>query len=139
MIKTFPITLTSSDSRYEYDLNRDENQCIYTTAWGKKVWKEVLTEEEKSVSVGKHRYFYQVIHALIKRIENDFGSCIIYDIHSYNYKRYTRYLPVFNLGTDLIDKRRNGFYINDFIERLQKIELPNIKTTIKENDIFNPT
>ena len=44
MVQDFPITLVGCDSRYEYDLNRGPDDCVYGIAWGVKVWREPLTD-----------------------------------------------------------------------------------------------
>ena len=40
MVISHPILIAGCDSRFEYDLNREAETCIYTEAWGKKVWKK---------------------------------------------------------------------------------------------------
>lgn len=135
-ITSFPLVLVGLDSRYEYDLNRRPEEAIYDVAWGKKVWKKELTDSEKSISLQKHSQFYQVVHALIKKLETLFQGCVVYDIHSYNYQRYKRYLPLFNIGTDKIDKERYKQQIAYWKKELKRIILPDIVNTTAINDIF---
>ena len=52
-IVALPITLIGRDSRFEYDLNRAPEDCIYDDAWGKPVWKKPLTKSERSESLIK--------------------------------------------------------------------------------------
>ena len=63
-IEALPITLIGHDSRYEYDLNRKPEDCIYDVAWGKKVWKKKLTSKETQTSLKKHDNFFRVVKAL---------------------------------------------------------------------------
>lgn len=135
-IFSFPIVITGKDSRYEYDLNRRPEEALYDVAWGKKVWKTAVTKEETNHSLSKHANFYKVIFALIKKLQSLFGSCIVYDIHSFNYQRYNRYLPLFNIGTDKIDTIRYKPQIRYWIKELKKIILPDIVNTTAVNDIF---
>jgi uncharacterized protein (TIGR02421 family) len=135
-ITSFPIVLIGVDSRYEYDLNRQPDEAIYDIAWGKKVWKEELSDTEKSISLQKHVRFYRVVHALINKLETLFQGCVVYDIHSYNYQRYNRYLPLFNIGIDKIDKVRYKQQIAYWKKELKKIVLPDIVNTTAINDIF---
>ncbi len=135
-IRSFPIVVEGIDSRYEYDLNRPPEEAIYDVAWGKKVWETPLTEEQKKNSSVKHEGFYKVVNALIARVEHLFGSCIVFDIHSYNYKRYNRYLPLFNLGVDKVDQERFNPIIKHWFKELEKIVLPDIVNTVAINDIF---
>ncbi|WP_163515842.1 N-formylglutamate amidohydrolase [Gelidibacter japonicus] len=137
MLKPQPIVISGMDSRFEYDLNRDPKNAIYEDAWGKQLWKEPLTEDEKSRSLEKHQNFYKVVHALIRKLELKFGCCVVYDLHSYNWKRWDREVPTWNLGTSNIDNKRFDNAIEAWREQLSKIKLPNgIPTTSKINDTF---
>jgi uncharacterized protein (TIGR02421 family) len=135
-IKSLPITLIANDSRFEYDLNRSPENSIYTEAWGKKVWKIPLTPQEKKSSLKKHENFYKVVSALIGKIQTKFNSCVVYDIHSYNYKRWDREVPLFNIGTINIDRTKFSDCIENWKEELNKIKLNDIQTTVAENDVF---
>jgi uncharacterized protein (TIGR02421 family) len=135
-ISSLPIVISANDSRYEYDLNRNEENAIYDQAWGKEVWKQSLTKNEKGISLQKHRNFYELVYALIQKLESKFKAVVVYDIHSYNYKRYENATPVFNLGTERIDKNKYARYVNYWLKELRKIDLPGIENTTEENDIF---
>jgi len=135
-IKALPITIFGRDSRYEYDLNRPPELAIYEVAWGKDVWNQPLPKEELETSLTKHRQFYDVVHALVARLESRYGACVVFDMHSYNTKRWARPVPLFNLGTENVDQKRFGRYINHFKNELSKIRLPNIENTTAINDVF---
>ena len=136
-IKSHPIVIAGCDSRFEYDLNRDPENAIFEDAWGKKLWKEKLTSENTEKSLQKHASFYKVVHALIEKLESKFGAVIVYDIHSYNWKRWEREVPVINLGTSNIDSEKFGEFIESWRTSLSELKLPNTpKTTAKINDTF---
>lgn len=136
-ISSMPIVLTGLDSRFEYDLNREPSTAVYDTAWGKKVWKKPLTKAEKQRSLKKHENYYKVTHALISKLEDLFDACVVYDMHSYNYKRWDRVVPVFNIGTSEIDNKRFGATAEAWREELAQIELPNgIENISAINDTF---
>ena len=135
-IISMPITVIGLDSRFEYDLNRHPDQCIYDEAWGKKVWKKKLSTHEIKLSKRKHGNYFRVIQALINKIESLFGGCLVFDIHSYNYKRWERPVPLFNVGTELIDKSKFGAFIEHWLKELQAISLPDIINETRENDVF---
>ncbi|MDT8402444.1 MAG: flavohemoglobin expression-modulating QEGLA motif protein [Bacteroidales bacterium] len=137
MISSLPLVISAVDSRYEYDLNRNADNALYETAWGKKVWKEPLTEEQKEGSLEKHSDFYRIVHTLISTLEAKFGSVLVFDIHSFNYRRIREDAPVFNLGTELIRNASHRKYIDHWLSRLRKFRLPNIDVTVAENDIFS--
>ena len=134
-IQSLPITLVGCDSRYEYDLNRSEEECIYEEAWGKKVWSRKLINDEKALSIAKHRMFYQVVNTLISKLEKDFGSALIYDIHSYNYKRH-KVSFLFNIGIENIDVKKYNSQISYWKRQLLTIKTRKIKPEVSVNHIF---
>ena len=137
MVKSHPIVIAGCDSRFEYDLNRAPETAIYEDAWGKKLWKQPLPTEMHEKSLQKHANFYKVVHALISKLEEKFGVCIVYDMHSYNWKRWTREVPTWNLGTSNVDNDRFGEEIKSWRAILEKTPLPNgIKSSSKINDTF---
>lgn len=137
MVETHPIVIAGLDSRFEYDLNRAPEVAIYDDAWGKKLWKQPLEEDMKRRSLQKHHNFYKVVHALIETLERKHKSVVVYDMHSYNWRRWDREVPVINLGTKNIDNARFGGFVNSWSDSLAELRLPNdIATTSKINDTF---
>ncbi|WP_420573348.1 N-formylglutamate amidohydrolase [Kordia sp.] len=137
MVQTHPIVIAGMDSRFEYDLNRAPESAIYEDAWGKQLWHNPLPEAMKQKSLDKHANFYKVVHALISKLEEKFGVCVVYDMHSYNWKRWEREVPTFNLGTGNVDNERFGELIESWRIMLSEIKLPNgIASTSKINDTF---
>lgn len=137
MITSHPIVIAGCDSRFEYDLNRPPEEAVFENAWGKQLWKQPLSENQKQKSLSKHNSFYKVVHALISKLEEKFGVCIVYDLHSYNWKRWDREVPTWNLGTSNIDNDRFGEVVEQWRYRLSEIKLQhNIKPTSKINNTF---
>lgn len=137
MVETFPILISGLDSRFEYDLNRDPENAIYEDAWGKKLWREPLSEEMKAKSLEKHSNFYKIVNALISKIEEKFDACIVYDMHSYNWRRWDREVPTWNLGTANIDNDKYGEFVESWRESLSTIDFPNnIESTALINETF---
>ncbi|OSY89457.1 hypothetical protein WH52_02140 [Tenacibaculum holothuriorum] len=137
MVISHPIVIAGLDSRFEYDLNRAPDTAIYEDAWGKQLWYKPLSEEMKNKSLDKHKNFYKVVEALISKIEEKFGICIVYDMHSYNWQRWDREVPTWNLGTANVDTNRFSEVIESWRLTLEKMPLPNgIKSTSKINDTF---
>lgn len=135
-IDSLPITIIGKDSRFEYDLNRRSEDCIYEEAWGKNVWKTKLTPKQKQTSLKKHHNFYAVVKVLIQKLNTLYNSCVIYDIHSYNYVRWERSTPLFNIGVENIDMDKFAPYVNHWREELASISLPGIKNISAINDVF---
>ncbi|MBT8245909.1 MAG: hypothetical protein HKP48_10620 [Winogradskyella sp.] len=137
MVASHPIVIGGCDSRFEYDLNRSPEDAVFETAWGKQLWKSPLEVSQKEKSQQKHANFYKVVEALIAKLEEKFGICIVYDMHSYNWQRWDREVPTWNLGTSNIDNERFEACVGDWRKALASIELPyGIKRTSKINDVF---
>lgn len=137
MIVSHPIVIAGCDSRFEYDLNRDPENAVFETAWGKELWKLPLSKQQKQKSLEKHTNFYSVVSALISKLEEMFGVVIVYDMHSYNWKRWDREVPTWNLGTSNIDNSRFSEQVESWRSTLQTIEFPyQISQTALVNDTF---
>ena len=137
MVMDHPIVIAGLDSRFEYDLNRAPEECVFEDAWGKKLWKERLPEAERELSLKKHTAFYEVAHALVAKIESLHGAALVIDMHSYNWRRWDREVPTWNIGTSRIDNERYGHLAESWRQKLARIELPhNIARTAGINDVF---
>lgn len=135
-IEAMPLTIICHDSRYEYDLNRSPEKCIYDEAWGKKVWKKKLSPSEIKKSLQKHAAYYLVLDAIICKLEEMFGGAVVYDLHSYNYKRWEREVPLFNIGTEKIDRNRFAPVVENWLSLLSGIKLTDTENKTAENDVF---
>ena len=137
MVASLPIVISGSDSRFEYDLNRPPEECIFEDAWGKPLWKSRLPDSERKLSLEKHNAFYRVAHALVAQIESKYGAALVFDMHSYNWKRWERPVPTWNLGTTNIDTDRYGVQVESWRSRLGEIQFPNdIPSSALVNDVF---
>ena len=137
LISSFPIQIIGNDSRFEYDLNRAKALSTYfKTAWDKQVWQKPLTQKQRAKSHSKHQAFYNVLEAIVTVIEKQFNNAIVFDIHSYNYKRIEKDSPTFNIGSSQIDIERWGNVVNQFEKQLNKIELPNLNVRAATDEIF---
>ncbi|MEY8849070.1 N-formylglutamate amidohydrolase [Psychroserpens sp. XS_ASV72] len=137
MVVSHPIVIAGCDSRFEYDLNRTPDEAVFETAWGKQLWKSPLPDDQKKKSQDKHANFYKVVHALISKLESKFGICIVYDMHSYNWRRWDREVPTWNLGTSNVDNDRFGDVIETWRQSLSEIPFPqDIKSTAAINNTF---
>lgn len=75
-ISSLPIVLQAEDSRYEYDLNRHPEDCIYQVAWDKAVWETEHTVDERAVILRKHYRYYSILKVLLETLEKDLGSAL---------------------------------------------------------------
>jgi uncharacterized protein (TIGR02421 family) len=136
-ISSMPIVISGCDTRYEYDLNREQESAVYETeAWGKKVWKNKLSRDQKKRSISKHKNFYKLVDAVLAEITSIYDSALAFDIHSFNYKRLKKDAPVFNIGTTYINSKLYRNDIDFWIKQLEQINLPNIQNRVAENEVF---
>ena len=137
MIQSQPIVLAGLDTRFEYDLNRAPESAIYEDAWGKALWKTPLSTEMKAKSLAKHNAFYKVVSALMSKLISMHAIIVVYDMHSYNWRRWAREVPTWNLGTQNVDNERFGDVIELWRKSLSEIILPNdIKSAAAINNTF---
>jgi hypothetical protein len=137
IIANMPITVVANDSRYEYDLNRPPETCVYEEAWGQAVWCEPLSDAEKAASLAKHTAFYTVLGTLYETLESLHPLVLVYDVHSYNCQRPGMGdVPLFNIGTEQLDTQRWQDVIDRWVARLGSISLPGIAVRAAINEVF---
>ena len=144
IIRGLPSTIRGLDSRTEYDINRPPELAIPLTPdmfWGVQVFHTLPTAGMNRRSLGKYEAFYRFMASCVRIILDRFGVCIVYDIHSYNIQRQeargVESPPVFNLGTELLDREKWKMQIEGWLEWLGSIEIPGIRTTKAENMVFS--
>ena len=132
------------DSRAEYDLNRPTELALPLTPerfWGVQVYREQPSEEMNKRSMEKFEEFYLFLGTYITLLIKRFGSCCIYDIHSYNISRQVEKgiesPPIFNLGTELLDRKLWGKKIDEWLQCLEEITIPDKNITVAENKVFS--
>jgi len=135
-ISAMPIAIIANDSRYEYDLNRPPEACIYEEAWGKQVWAKPFTTEQREISIQKHAVFYRILAALIAKLEEKHGTCLLYDIHSYNYQRIKGTTPLFNIGTEQLDTDKWNKIITQWEKILNSCSHPQMECDAALNTVF---
>ena len=135
LVASQPIVISGLDSRYFYDLNRSPDHCDQTTIFGQRIWKNdyhPLSSQAKQ----RHERFYALAKALIDKLIELFGYCLIVDIHSYNYSRIDRETPLFNLGTTRFQREEERLFVRQWKHVLGGIKFAGIKLPVAENDVF---
>ncbi len=136
MLSSFPIVLQGLDSRYQYDLNRPPEECIYEEVWGKKVWIQPLSPGEREDSLSSYNSYYRVLDVLLTVVEKMYSHCIVYDLHSYNYTRLEVDAPLFNIGTYYIDSVLYKPILDHLKRQLLAAELPDIENRVAFDEVF---
>ena len=143
MISGLGSSVMGLDSRFEYDLNRPPWRSISVTpeqAWGLVVYGNGLPDDIHDRSLEKFEEFYRFMELAAKAIVQRHGRCVIYDMHSYNIERQQEKgiasPPVFNLGTELLDRRRWAREIDAWLDALKSISVLGVEVTAAENKVF---
>jgi hypothetical protein len=134
--EAFDVSIKVLDSRYCGDLNRHPEQCIYEKAWGHRVWKTGLESFEKVGLRERHAAYYRVLDALLTALTEEFGSAVLYDLHSYNYRRLEGRPPLFNIGTHFIDVPRFGEVVEHLKNELAAVEVPGCENRTAVDEVF---
>jgi N-formylglutamate deformylase len=142
-----PNRLVPSRSRFEVDLNRTRGEAVYLAppdAWGLKVWSEAPTEEEIEQSLEEYDEFYAELKELLTDLELRYGRFVIFDIHSYNYRRGgpdappedpTTH-PEVNVGTGTMERERWAPVVDRFIHDLRAFDFLGRHLDVRENVKF---
>jgi len=144
MIRGLANRITALDSRIVYDLNRPPDRALPLTPerfWGTKVYKTLPTARMNQKSLACYKRFYRFMETCVRKMLKKFNTCIIYDIHSYNISRQKASgidpVPVFNLGTALVDTLKWEKQIASWLDLLHSIKLPGIETSVAQNLVFS--
>jgi hypothetical protein len=135
LVDSQPIVISGMDSRYYYDLNRHLDYCDQTTVFGRRIWKNDF-HPLSSLAKLRHERFYFLVNALLDKLVELFGYCLIIDIHSYNYSRIDRETPFFNLGTTKFKRAEEHLFVRQWKQVLANIKFPGVKLPVAENDVF---
>lgn len=120
-----------SRSRFEVDMNRPRETCVYRTpddAWGLDVWREgAPSPDTVERALAQYDGFYTAMHDLFTRKQDRDGGFVVLDVHSYNHRRggpdaQTAPLdgnPEVNLGTGTLDRARWAPVIDVFLRGMR--------------------
>jgi N-formylglutamate amidohydrolase len=147
LVKVVPSWIVFRRSRFEVDLNRPKEEAVYMApemAWGLQVWKKPLSETEIKRSLEEYDKFYDELYQLLKKIERKYKCFVVFDLHSYNYRRKGPYAPPedpaqnpdVNVGTGSIDRERCGPIVQRFIHDLRQYDFFGRHLDVRENVKF---
>jgi N-formylglutamate deformylase len=135
------------DSRFEVDFNRPREKAVYSKpddAWGLKVWKETLPQNLIDQSLEKYDHFYREVKNLLDQKISQFGSFIVYDLHSYNHRREgensavadPQLNPEINIGTGNMNREKFAPIVEVFTDSLRAFHFDGRNLDVRENIKF---
>ncbi len=142
-----PNSITTDISRFEVDLNRAREKAIYKKpedCWGLQVWKKELDENIIKNSLEIYDAFYTKLKRTLDELTKIHGHVIVYDIHSYNYKRNGPdnppegdiQNPEVNLGTGTMNRAKWEIIVDQFIHDIRSFDFLGRNLDIRENIKF---
>ncbi|WP_338109277.1 N-formylglutamate amidohydrolase [Prosthecochloris ethylica] len=142
-----PSRLISYVSRFEVDLNRAPSRAVYRKAedaWGLDVWNAPLPAPLIRTSLKRYRLFYRHASLLLKHAEERFGRFVVFDLHSYNYRRGgpaalpddPLLTPDINIGTGSMNRVYWAPVVDHVMAVLQSSDMPGHPLDVRENVKF---
>ncbi len=132
-------------SRFEVDVNRPRETAVYRfpeQSWGLKVWQDNVPEQVWENSLKEYDEFYSWFRQQVDAFVEKSGFIIIYDIHSYNFRRENREFgdnplknPDINVGTGTLNPRWAPV-VEHFKNRLRNIDFLGSHLSVEENVRF---
>ncbi|MBP1860547.1 N-formylglutamate amidohydrolase [Rhizobium herbae] len=146
-IRDLPNRIIFHRSRFEIDLNRARGGAIYLKpeqAWGLKVWRDQLPADSVAASLRVHDAYYAMLESYLRGLEQQYGTFVLLDIHSYNHRRdgpdapemAFEKAPQINIGTSSMDRQRWAPVLDPFIEQLGSFEFRGRRVDVRENIAF---
>lgn len=134
-------------SRFEVDLNRPRNEAVYLQpedAWGLPLWHQQPNEKMIKHSLKEFDQFYARTQKLLLQLEQRYSHFVVFDIHSYNYKRNGPHAPPddpvlnpdINIGTGTMVRERWSDLVNHFIGDLRAFDFSGTHLDVRENVKF---
>lgn len=143
-----PTRVVGLRSRFEVDLNRPREGCMYLTpqeAWGLIVWNRTPTASIVNQSRAMHEAFYSRMRDLLDGQVHRHGRFVVLDLHSYNHRRAGPTAPPadptgnpqINVGTGDMPRNRWEALVDRFIGDLRACELDGRPLDVRENVRFH--
>jgi N-formylglutamate deformylase len=132
-VKIVPGWIVMTRSRFEVDLNRDRDEAVYRSpemAWGLHLWKAPLNDKLVDHSLQEYDAFYHELEELLTNLSSHYKRFVIFDIHSYNYRRQgpkgppadPSQNPEVNVGTGTLDRELWDHIVDRFIKDLSAFD-----------------
>ena len=146
-IRDLPNRVVVHQSRFAVDLNRNRELAIYLTpeqSWGVRVFSQPPSPDLVRQAMRIHDHYYGGLRTFLRQLEEQFGTFVVLDIHSYNHRRdgpdapaaNADLMPQVNIGTYSMDRRRWAHVVDPFMERLRAFEFRGQQMDVRENVAF---
>lgn len=139
-------TIKVNTSRFEVDINRPRDKAIYRKpedAWGMKVYNDELPQDIVDNSLRVYDNFYDKIAEYFDELLKTHDWLVIYDLHSYNYRRggVDKYAspeenPEINLGTKHINRELWAPVLNAMSTSFKEFNFEGRHLDVRENVKF---
>jgi N-formylglutamate deformylase len=145
IISDFPIHLVARDSRFEYDLNWEVEECIYSwkeKKWGMQVWKDRPPDSMVDATRKKYLEFHALLDLLLEFALQNERPVLLYDIHAFCYRREQEITwwedgkPDINLGTRYINRDHFAPMLEKLLEHMSDITIGDHTLKMAENALF---
>ncbi len=134
-------------SRFEVDLNRPREKAVFIKpedAWGLEIYKAPPSKEMIDHSLEEYDLFYSEVYRLFTELQKRFERFVVYDIHSYCYKRNgpdgaeadPQSNPEVNVGTGTMDREFWAPVVDRFIDDMRSFNYLGSKLDVRENVKF---
>ncbi|ELR73849.1 hypothetical protein C900_00013 [Fulvivirga imtechensis AK7] len=139
-------TIKLTVSRFELDINRPREKAVYLKpedAWDLQVWKQDLPQQIVDNSLQLYDEFYDQIEAYFDQLFHEHEWLVIYDLHSYNYRRggVDQYSspegnPEINLGTQNLNRSVWTPVIDTMLQSFREFNFEGRHLDVRENVKF---
>ena len=141
-----PTSLVFERSRFQVDLNRPRDSSVYRApgeSWGLQVWRAPLPEQLIARAHAEHDAFFTLLKRLCDEKIERVGKFVLFDLHSYNYRRQgpnepeaPALCPDINLGTGSVPVFRPREPIERALEALRRARVGGRELDVRENVRF---
>jgi hypothetical protein len=142
-----PTHIIAHRSRFEFDLNRGEDEAVYRTpeqAWGLDLWKEPLQPGAVAQSLAIHAAYYAMLAQLLDGIANEHRRFVLIDVHSYNHRRDgpgkgatpQEKAPDINIGTFSMPRERWAGLVDPLMDAMRSFDFNGRRLDVRENVAF---
>ena len=139
--------LVGLKSRFEVDLNRPKERAVYINpedAWNLKIYKNKPSPEMINRSLDEYDLFYNEVNRLLSDFKKRYGLFIIYDIHTYCYRRNgpdgveadPKENPEVNVGTGTMQANIWKPIVDRFISDMKSFDYQGSHLDVRENIKF---